>query len=304
MKKAHNKSLRWIFTSRRSVKTSELKRYMALGNSNMKKIIDANCLSDPILDEFLNSDSSNMAVLTEFAGMESFKGDPVKNICQSMSILCNYPKQVIILKGTREIIGENQKPKTINIDLFIDEEQTNGFSETCSVIEQAKIENPRAISPIKKRGELALKEMERLSNDAEKVALGITAISKTFTDSQLKVLRRHEQFPEELISKMTKDILILSALSIRDHPDTDQIPSARELRNSYIFRYSLCCYLLMLDWIEKGGLNNSKAEKLRNDLIDMSYVAYATIFDGILSKDKKLNRIHDAATAFLQTIFI
>jgi len=229
----------------------------------MKKVIDANCLSHPILEEFLDSDSSNMAVLTEFAGMESFKGDAVKNICQSMSILCNYPKQVIILKGTRQIIRENQKPKKMNIELFIDEEQTEGFSEACSVIDKAKIGNPRAITPIKERGKQALKEMERLRSDAEKVAQGIEAFYKTFTSSHLKILRRHEPIPEELSSKMVKDILLLSALSIRDHPDTDQIPSARELRNTYIFRYSLCCYLLTLDWIEKGGLNNSKAENFQ-----------------------------------------
>jgi hypothetical protein len=269
----------------------------------MRKIVDANCLSDPILEEYLKSDQNNMAVLTEFAGMESFKGDPVKNICQSMKVLCQYPRQVIILKGARQIIRENQTPSSLNVELFIDEDQTKQFAESCNVIKQAEKGNPREIMPIKERGRKATEEMERLRQDAIKAAQGIIAISKTFDPNYLKILRRHDPIPEALGDKIIKDILILSALTIRDHPDMNKVPSARELRNTYIFRYSLCCYLLALDWLEKGGLNNSNVEKIRNDLIDMSYAAYATFFDGILSKDVKLNRIYKIAIYFLEHVF-
>lgn len=269
----------------------------------MRKIIDANCLSDPTLEEYLKSDQSNMAALTEFAGMEAHKGDPVKNICQSMKVLCQHPRQVIILKGARQIIRENQTPSSLNVEVFIDEDQTKHFTESCNVIKQAEKGNPRAIMPIKERGRQATEEMERLQRDAIKVAQGIIAISKTFDPNHLRILRRHDSIPEALGDKIIKDILILSALTIRDHPDTKRVPTARELRNTYLFRYSLCCYLLVLDWLEKGGLNNSNVEKIRNDLIDMSYAAYATFFDGILSKDVKLNRIYKIAFYFLEHIF-
>ena len=36
----------------------------------MRKIIDANCLETPILQQYLQGDPKNIAVLTEFAGME------------------------------------------------------------------------------------------------------------------------------------------------------------------------------------------------------------------------------------------
>lgn len=65
----------------------------------MRKIIDANCLTDSLLEEYLKSSRNNIIVLKEFAGMETYKGDPLKNVCHSMKILCQYPSQVIVLKG-------------------------------------------------------------------------------------------------------------------------------------------------------------------------------------------------------------
>jgi len=36
-----------------------------------------------------------------------------------------------------------------------------------------------------------------------------------------------------------------------------------------------------------GGVGGVKPERLRNDVVDLSYVTYATFFDGLLSKDAK-----------------
>ena len=45
-------------------------------------------------------------------------------------------------------------------------------------------------------------------------------------------------------------------------------------------------------------------DRLRNDLVDIGYVAYATLFDGLLSNDRKLLDIYEEATFFLQRVFI
>ena len=43
---------------------------------------------------------------------------------------------------------------------------------------------------------------------------------------------------------------------------------------------------------------------MRNDLVDINFVAYATYFDGILSADKKLGEIYDEASWLLFNVFI
>ena len=64
---------------------------------------------------------------------------------------------------------------------------------------------------------------------------------------------------------------------------------------SFQFRYSLCSYSLALKWIMDGGYDSISNDKLRNDFIDMVYAAYATFFDGIITKDKKLLEIYQFA---------
>jgi len=270
----------------------------------MRKIIDANCLTNPLLEEYLQSSLDNIIVLIEFAGMEMYKGDPLKNICHSMKILCQYPSQVIVLKGARQIIRENQTPKILNVELFIDKDQTEHFPEFCEVIKQVENGNPNAIAPIMEYGKKAAAEMQRLYQDAIKTAEGMTLAINEFNPKHLKILRKKEPISKGLADKIIKDIFILTALLIRKHPDITQIPTALELRNTYLFRYSLCSYLLELDWLERGGLNNVKPDKLRNDSIDMSYAAYATLFDGIITKDKKMNRIYQMADYFINSVFI
>ena len=47
---------------------------------------------------------------------------------------------------------------------------------------------------------------------------------------------------------------------------------------------------------------SAKATTMRNDLIDANFAAYATYFDGLLTEDKKLKKIHEAAVFILGTI--
>jgi hypothetical protein len=47
-----------------------------------------------------------------------------------------------------------------------------------------------------------------------------------------------------------------------------------------------------------------KSERLRNELVDMVFVACATYFDGILSKENKVNDIYEQVTFMLRHVFV
>jgi hypothetical protein len=89
----------------------------------------------------------------------------------------------------------------------------------------------------------------------------------------------------------------------RDHPDVDKIPQASRLPNSYILRYAVSSYLLALRWISDGGPGNVKANRLRNDLVDTHYVAYATFYDGLLTRDAKMTEIYQETRLVLEKVF-
>ena len=46
-----------------------------------------------------------------------------------------------------------------------------------------------------------------------------------------------------------------------------------------------------------------KAEKLRNEVIDVNFATFATYFDGLLTDDKRANSIYEHAAFLLQEVF-
>src|SRR5690348_16348450 len=59
--------------------------------------------------------------------------------------------------------------------------------------------------------------------------------------------------------------------------------------------YAVAGYLVALRWMSVGGAKNVKPEKIRNDIIDCTYAAYATYFQGLLSDDAGANEIYPDA---------
>ena len=89
----------------------------------------------------------------------------------------------------------------------------------------------------------------------------------------------------------------------RKHPSVKALSRFDEVPNTFIFRNALCMYLLALEWAAFGGVKDASPDRLRNDMIDMNFAAYATFFDGLLSADAKLVRIHQDARLLLAELF-
>ena len=71
----------------------------------MRKVVDSNFLQSDELRDYLSKSAGNYVVLTDYAAMEAYKGDTLGTIYRSMEILADYPKQVIVLKGTQVVCG-------------------------------------------------------------------------------------------------------------------------------------------------------------------------------------------------------
>ncbi len=52
------------------------------------------------LRAYLAASPANKAVITDYAAMEAHKGDTLNSIYKSMEILCEFSRQVVILKST------------------------------------------------------------------------------------------------------------------------------------------------------------------------------------------------------------
>ncbi len=268
----------------------------------MRKVVDANSLRDRSLEDYLRTSDENVAVLSDYSCMETYKGDSLKNLRKSLEIVSRYPTQVIVLRGTREIIGSG--PLATSPEMLVDQEQTAEFPLFCFGVSWAARGHRGLLSQIRTKGRLANEHFHQVRADARRFAQAVLQIADSLGPAAVKELRKGETLKPETIDVIIRDILLVAASLFRDHPDAGEMPSAREVPRTFILRYALASYLLTLRWISDSGIQAAPPATLVNDLVDMTQVAYATFFDGILSRDRKLLEIHEQALFFLREVFV
>ena len=206
-----------------------------------------------------------------------------------MAILTEYPKQVLILKGTQTACGLRGRRAGLQRRL-IDERQTHGFALYCRHLHAAKCGNARFQRRLLQLGREADAQMDRVLADAQKVAEHIEGLAKTFTIAELKALRTRSPLSDDAKEKIIKNIMWVAGFLFRDHPQTKKRPPWNEAPNTFIFRLAICMYLWALNWISVGGARGTSPARIRNDMVDLNFAAYATFFNGLLTSDLKLAR--------------
>ena len=116
-------------------------------------------------------------------------------------------------------------------------------------------------------------------------------------------MRTDKAYTDAFINRTVNNILYIASHHFKRHPSVHAVPSYAELPNTFIFRASLCAYLLALDWVANGGVQDAAPATLRNDLVDVNFAAYSTYFDGLLTADKKPRRLQREARVWLIALF-
>lgn len=271
----------------------------------IRKVVDTNQLRDLALRRYLARSKQNFAVLPDYTAMEAYKGKTLTNIFESMEILADFPKQVIVLKGTRKICGLSGRQAGLQRRM-IDTRQTTEFPTFCGDLKIARAGNDRLQSRLLEHSKEATKYLdETLIVDAAGLLRRMETVScATYSPDELKILRKPiQQLNLTIAKKILVSVFALAGGVFEDHPARERWPKDLErFRNTFQFRFALCAYLLMLEWISTGSVTATNPKKVRNDMIDVGVAAYATFFDGLLSKDGKARHIYDHAMAILTTV--
>jgi len=268
----------------------------------MRKIIDSNQLQSENLRTYLAKSKSNFAVLTDYAAMEAYKGDTLVSAFKSMEVLCEFPGQVIVLRSTRVACGLSGRLAGLQRRL-IDHSQTREFPIYVRSLLAAKRGDTRYVKPLLTHGAEASAHMETMLRDAETTGETIEEIAKLHSKEERAAFRNGDGFPVGMVNKVVKNVMQIAAQLFQNHPNASRWPPYEQLPNTFIFRSSLCMYLLALDWGARGGVRHASPAKLRNDTIDMNFAAYATYFDGLLTADAKTERLHQEARIWLSALF-
>jgi len=267
-----------------------------------RKVVDTNFLQDEALRSYLSESIDNYAVLTDYAAMEAYKGDTLTWIYDRMEILAQYPKQVLVLRGTQDICGLKGQTATSQAPL-IDEVQTREFSEYCHHLLAAKRGDLSLQQQLLEHGREATAHIDQMLIDMPTLSSGIDLVEKTYSPAELKILRRREEHTPRMRKRLIQNVLLLAGYLFKDHPGVTELPGGPEVRNTFIFRYALCGYVSILKRIVDGGAGQTKPDKLRNDVIDVNFAAFATYFDGLLTADKRAAEIYAEAGFLLREAF-
>jgi hypothetical protein len=267
-----------------------------------RKVVDTNCLQSEALRAYLSASDDNYAVLTDYAAMEAYKGETLKSIYCSMEILAQYPKQTIILRGTQDICALNGHAAA-SLKPLIDEAQTRDFSDYCKHLLAAKCGDLSLQGQLLEHGREATAHIDRMLKDMPTLSPGIDLMAKTYLPAELTILRRREKHTPQMRERLVQNVLLLAEQFFKEHPSVMEWPKGPEVRNTFIFRYALCAYVSILKRIEDGGAGKTKPEKLRNDVIDVNFAAFATYFDGLITSDKRAAEIYAAGDFLLREVF-
>jgi hypothetical protein len=218
----------------------------------MRKIVDRSFLQAPELREYLAASRKNSAVLTDYVLMEAFKGETVQNITSATEILCEFPKQVIVLKPTG-IICQLKGRRCGFTRRMISKDETKGFSEWCKGLTRAKAGDKDLERQLLEKGKDADAQLGRMLEAQSSYAANLDEHAKRYTDAELKALRRREPMSDGMFDRVFDNILGRAAILIAGNPNIRELPPSPELPYTFIFRYSLTGYLLDLCRLADGG---------------------------------------------------
>ena len=267
----------------------------------MLKVVDSNVLQSPLLRSYLSRSQSNFAVLTDYAAMEAYKGETLTSIFRSMEILSHFPRQVIVLKTTGVVCGLSGRQSGLRRRM-IDQDQTLGFQKYCRHLRQAELGDAHLKEQLLDMGREADAQMQRMLSDATMLPQTISDVASAFTDTEVKIIRTGSPMPSQLVRKFLESVLGMAQSLYANHPRPAVVRDVRELPNTFLFRMALCALVWSLDWISVGGPKNVRPDRMRNDLIDLNFAAFATYFDALLSMYQKPLRIYERAEFVLDAI--
>lgn len=264
-------------------------------------VVDTNYLQADELRNHLSESADNKVVVTPFVELEMLKGDAPINVVKSTEILAKHSKQVVLTKDSISVARLKGRRKGLKKRLT-GGGRTSAFRKwSRHTQERARCGDERSLLRIARGAARARAQLADMQNDAKTFQQNIDEARKRYTKEELDAFRT-DKFTPAFIEKIRMHVMEMTQQFYEHHPDKPEWPPKDDIFHTYIFRFALCARLHAVYVIANGVAK--EAENLPNDYIDVSVAAYATCFDGLLSKDKMTQDIYRKARFMLDEEFL
>lgn len=271
-------------------------------DQQIRIVVDSNSLNSDELRAFLNASDRHFAVLTDFAWMEAYKSNSVSVLKKSLAVLGTHPSQVIHLFGTREISSLDYRQAGI-AKRMARRDAEKDFKATVANINRLPDDGTLDLASWTSHVEAAKAYIDGvLLNEMEETRDSFPEIQEIFTADEVSALRKNHPIDVSIAGKIFDLASLTGGIIAKRHPHGVRGPSLKSKIDTFIFRYALASSLYLVEWIRQGSHVGKAVSKIRNDLIDLNFATYATYFNGVLSKDKNVQRFHHEMRVVLKIL--
>ncbi|MEZ2142256.1 hypothetical protein AAE026_08110 [Bradyrhizobium sp. DN5] len=146
----------------------------------MKRIvIDTNSLKSDELKEYL-SESTNVAVIPDFAILETLKIGDATGISDQLAICAERAKQIKVLKPTYSVAGLRSRRRSRGLQRrLVDKNQTAFFKTFCDKVEGAKDGDQLLQKQLKGKCEAAVSDLQTIVKNQETFTGNWLSMQKT-----------------------------------------------------------------------------------------------------------------------------
>lgn len=261
----------------------------------MHLVIDSNQLQTDTLRSFLRQSKQNRAVLTDFMGIEGYNGDQ-QGYFRWMDVLSDFPDQVVVLKGSAHAMAQSGRPSGL-VRRLLDLETTTKFPDHVAAVRAAKDGRPHAVRQVDELRRYASEHLAKMELDAAAMRPAMDVLGAMYSKEERAIIRARRPYTDEMVAKLTENLFSIAVNLVG--PTSRHRSFDNDIKNTFAFRVALAMYVLVLHRTAGSSVKDISPSRLRNDLVDMTFVAYGSFFDGVMTADNRLIEIYEDSCALL-----
>ncbi|MBN9256246.1 MULTISPECIES: hypothetical protein [unclassified Mesorhizobium] len=250
-------------------------------------VIDSSKLQSSELREFLRASTANLAVLPDFAWFEVYKQETVDAILAFLSVIGDFPKQIVVLKSGGEIARMNPGLPD-GITAMEQHDVAPLIREMAHIMNGSRRSDPFVLQHLRNLWSAAAVNLDGMHQGAIDIVTSLPEMSEQmFSEHEIRMLRTGGAYTAEMFGNIFGAAeQIWEALATR-HGLQPRSMDRVHITRTYLFRYALGIVIYLLWWIRIGSPKVERIDRIRNDLIDLSFAVYGTYYDGFLTADRK-----------------
>lgn len=265
-------------------------------------VVDSNALRYPELENFLSSSRSHCVILSDWTLTEMRKRCALSTSRNSLRMAFMYPDQCFALKRT-DLLLCDKVYQADDAAALIDYQETIDLRRLAHSLWTVPPSANLMILMQQLESE-AVEIMARLRAEVEDWEEQMIEAVSVFDRNEVSMLRAQKDvtIPRMTMEKVF-DLLLCTTrdFMVRNQNMGDAAPmKVRTAMGMFGFRYSLCVLLYTLGWVRTGSHRRRAVEERVNDVIDLQLAAVGTYFNGVLSRDKKLQEVSKSARHLLR----